>query len=302
MARSAMKIGTAPISWGVCELPDWGVMLPYERVLDEMADLGYAGTELGPWGYLPTDAAILGAELRERGLSLAGAFCPVTLHIPARCEEQFAYAMDTCRLLAALGAPVLVLAEAGDAQRERIAGRVRDVDPCFSEDEWHRFAEGANEIASRAKEVGLTTAFHPHAGTYVETPREIDELMRRTDASLVGLCLDTGHIFYGGGDPVAIARRDPKRIRHVHLKDVSRERYEHALARELDFTAAVGEDVFVPVGEGAVDMKGVIGTLRDVGFDGWLIVEQDIRIAPGSSRRPRVDAAKSHAFITARLR
>jgi len=103
-------------------------------------------------------------------------------------------------------------------------------------------------------------------------------------------------------DPVALARRDPKRIRHVHLKDVSRERYEHALARGLDFTAAVGEDVFVPVGEGAVDMKGVIGTLRDVGFDGWLIVEQDIRIAPGSSRRPRVDAAKSHAFITARLR
>ena len=131
---------------------------------------------------------------------------------------------------------------------------------------------------------------------------QIDELMRRTDASLVGLCLDTGHIFYGGGDPVAIARRDPKRIRHVHLKDVSRERYQHALARELDFTAAVGEDVFVPVGEGVVDMKGVIGTLRDVGFDGWLIVEQDIRIAPGSSRRPRVDAAKSHAFITARLR
>src|SRR2546427_179764 len=204
MARSAMKIGTAPISWGVCELPDWGVVLPYQRVLDEMAELG--------------------------------------------------------------------------------------------------FAEGANEIASRAKEVGLITAFHPHAGTYVETPREIDELMRRTDASLVGLCLDTGHIFYGGGDPVAIARRDPKRIRHVHLKDVSRERYQHALARELDFTAAVGEDVFVPVGEGAVDMQSVIGTLRDAGFDGWLIVEQDIRIVPGSSRQPKIDAAKSYTFITAQLR
>ena len=298
MARSAMKIGTAPISWGVCELPDWGVMLPFERVLDEMAELGYAGTELGPWGYLPKDSATLGAELRKRRLSLAGAFCPVTLHDPARYEEQLAYAMDTCRLLAALGAPVLVLAEAGDAHRERIAGRVRDADPRFSEVDWQRFAEGANEIARRAKEVGLVTAFHPHAGTYVETPREIDELMRRTDASLVELCLDTGHIFYGGGDPVALARRDPKRIRHVHLKDVSRERYEDALARELAFTAAVGEDVFVPVGEGAVDMKGVIGTLRDAGFDGWLIVEQDIRIMPGSTRRPRLDAAKSYTFIT----
>jgi len=297
-----MKIGTAPISWGVCELPDWGVMLPYKRVLDEMAELGYTGTELGPWGYLPGDATILATELRKRRLALAGAFCPVTLHTPARYEEQFAYAMDTCRLLAALDARVLVLAEAGDAQRERIAGRVRDVDPRFSKDDWQRFAEGANKIASRAKELGLITAFHPHAGTYVETPREIDELMRRTDASLVGLCLDTGHVFYGGGDTAALARRYPKRIRHVHLKDVSRERYESALARELDFTAAVGEDVFVPVGEGAVDMKGVIDTLRDAGFDGWLIVEQDIRIVPGSSRQPRIDAAKSHTFITAQLR
>ena len=302
MAGSAMKIGTAPISWGVCELPDWGVMLPYGQVLDEMAGLGYAGTELGPWGYLPKDAAVLGPELRKRHLDLAGAFCPVTLHDPSRYKEQFAYAMDTCRLLADLGAPVLVLAEAGDADRERIAGRVRTDSPQFSDEEWKRFAEGANEIARRAKEMRLVTAFHPHAGTYVETPGEIDELLRRTEASLVGLCLDTGHIFYGGGDPVALARRDPKRVRHVHLKDVSRERYEHALARELDFTAAVGEDVFVPVGQGAVDMKGVIRTLRDAGFGGWLIVEQDIRIAPGSSRRPKDDAAMSYAFITAQLR
>ena len=302
MAGSALKIGTAPISWGVCELPDWGVMLPFERVLDEMAELGYAGTELGPWGYLPKDAAVLGTELRKRHLDLAGAFCPVTLHDPSRYEAQFAYAMDTCRLLAEVGAPVLVLAEAGDADRERIAGRVRTNSPRFSDEDWKRFAEGANEIARRAKDMRLVTAFHPHAGTYVETPREIDELLRRTDASLVGLCLDTGHIFYGGGDPVAIARRDPKRVRHVHLKDVSRERYEHALARELDFTAAVGEDVFVPVGEGAVDMKSVIGTLRDAGFDGWLIVEQDNRIVPGSSRQPKIDAARSYTFITAQLR
>src|SRR2546425_4205885 len=246
MARSAMKIGTAPISWGVCELPDWGVVLPYQRVLDEMAELGYAGTELGPWGYLPKDPATLTPLLRERGLSLAGAFCPVTLHIPARYEEQFAYAMDTCRLLAALGAPVLVLAEAGDAQRERIAGRVRDVDPCFSENEWHRFAEGANEIASRAKEVGLITAFHPHAGTYVETPREIDELMRRTDASLVGLCLDTGHIFYGGGGPAAVARRGPQSLRHPPIQGVSRGSHPDPPPRARGFPSAGGGDGFRP--------------------------------------------------------
>src|SRR5437667_4755689 len=301
VARNIVKLGTAPITWGVSELDDWGVMLPSDRVLDEMAELGYAGTELGPWGYLPREAAALERELRKRRLALAGAFCPVTLHDPARYEEQFAYAMQTSRLLADLGAPVLVLAEAGGAERGRIAGRVRSNDPHFSEEEWKRFANGANEVARRAKEMGLSCAFHPHAGTYVETPNEIDELLRRTDPSLVGLCLDTGHVYYGGGDPVALARRDPKRVRHVHLKDVYRERYQRALDRKLDFTTAVGEDVFAPVGAGSIDMAGVLGTLRDAGFDGWLIVEQDIRIAPGSSREPKLDAAKSYSFVTAEL-
>ena len=298
---SDMKLGTAPISWGVCELPDWGEVLPYARVLDEMSDLGYTGTELGPWGYLPQDPARLGRELRAHELALAGAFCPVTLHDPSRYQDQLRYAMDTARLLADLGAPVLVLAEAGDAAREGIAGRVRRNDAHFSESEWTRFAEGANEIARRAKAMGLETAFHPHAGTYVETPGEIDELLRRTDPSLVGLCLDTGHIAYGGGDPLALARRDPKRVRHVHLKDIYRDRYERALSRKLDFTAAVGEDVFAPVGDGFIDMKGVLRSLRDSGYQGWLIVEQDIRIAPRSGREPKLDAAKSYAFITRQL-
>lgn len=297
-----MKVGTAPISWGVCELPNWGVMLPFARVLDEMAAVGYVGTELGPWGYLPRDARELWSELRARHLALAGAFCPVTLHDPSRYDAQLEYAMATSRLLADLGAPVLVLAEAGDAARGMIAGRVRASDTCFSEADWRRFAEGTNEIARRASSMGLVTAFHPHAGTYVETPREIDELLRRTDPSLVGLCLDTGHIVYGGGDPVTLARRENGRIRHVHLKDLYRERHIRALERGLDFTAAVGEDVFAPVGAGSVDMRGVLRALRDARYDGWLIVEQDIRIAPGTGRDPRADAARSYAFIRAELR
>lgn len=296
-----MRIGSAPISWGVCELPGWGIVLPYDRVLDEMAALGYAGTELGPWGYLPRDPGTLQRELRVRGLELAGAFCPVRLHDPERNDEQLHYALETSRLLAELGAPVLVLAEAGDPSRARIAGRVAPEDARFSADDWSRFADGANEIARQARAMGLVTAFHPHAGTYVETPGEIDQLLRCTDPELVGLCLDTGHVAYGGGDPVALARREATRVRHVHLKDIYRDRYERALARGLDFTAAVGEDVFAPVGRGSVDMRDVLRALRDCGYDGWLIVEQDIRIREGHPHEPKQDAAASYAFITAEL-
>src|SRR2546428_5608904 len=182
VARDIVKLGTAPITWGVSELDDWGVMLPSDRVLDEMAELGYTGTELGPWGYLPRDAAGLERALRKRRLALAGAFCPVTLHDPARHDEQFAYAMETSRLLADLGAPVLVLAEAGDAERGRIAGRVRWNDPHFCEEGWKRCANGANAGARRAREMGRSCAFHPHPGTYVDTPNEIGELHRHTDS------------------------------------------------------------------------------------------------------------------------
>jgi len=110
--QTRIRIGTAPISWGACEIPKWGEQLPYARVLDEMAACGYEGTELGPWSYLPTDPATLRGELDARKLALAGAFCPVTLHDPDRREASLRTARETIDLLAAAGAPVLVLAEA----------------------------------------------------------------------------------------------------------------------------------------------------------------------------------------------
>lgn len=293
-----MKIGAAPISWGVCEIPGWGTVLPYDQVLTELAACGYEGTELGPWGYLPTDPPTLRRELGARGLALAGAFCPVTLHDPARRDAGLRSAFDTVALLADLGAPVLVLAEAGDATRARISGRVpADGGASFDDDEWARFCDGANEIALRARERGLATAFHPHAGTYVEAPFEVERLLRGTDPALVGLCLDTGHVAYGGGDPLALARAHTDRVRHVHLKDVRRAVHSSATARGIDFRDAVGEGVFAPLGEGSLDLRGMLQALIDAGYGGWLIVEQDVRlgVTPGAS--PKEDATKSRAFI-----
>ncbi len=293
-----LAIGTAPISWGACEIPRWGEQLPYARVLDEMAECGYSGTELGPWGYLPTDAPTLRRELERRGLALAGAFCPVTLHDPVRRDEGVRTARETIALLADLGAPVLVLAEAGAARRAAIAGRVpADGSASFDDDEWARFCDGANEVARVARERGLATAFHPHAASYVEAPHEIELLLAGTDPALVGLCLDTGHVAYGGGDVVAIARRHAARIRHVHLKDVRGDVRESAIARGIEFCDAVGEDVFAPLGAGSLDLRGVIDALVAARYLGWLIVEQDVRLGVSKRASPKEDALRSRAFL-----
>jgi inosose dehydratase len=293
-----MRIGAAPISWGVCEIPGWGAVPPYARVLTELAECGYEGTELGPWGYLPTDPPTLRRELAARGLALAGAFHPVTLHDPSLRDGALRGALDAIALLADLGAPVLVLAEAGDAARARLAGRVpADGSASLGDDGWARLCDGASEIARRARERGLLTAFHPHAGSYVETPAEVERLLAGADPDLVGLCLDTGHIAYGGGDPLAVARAHADRVRHVHLKDLRRAVHASAVARGMDFPGAVGEGVFAPLGEGSLDLRATLRALADTGYAGWLIVEQDVRlgITPGAS--PKADAARGRAFV-----
>lgn len=293
------RIGTAPISWGACEIPKWGDQLPYAQVLDEMAASGYEGTELGPWAYLPADPTTLRRELDARNLSLAGAFCPVTLHDRDRVAASLRSARDTIDLLAAAGAPVLVLAEAGDERRTRVAGRVpADGSAGFSHGEWRRFSDGVNTVARYARERGLVTAFHPHVASYVERPEEIARLMRDTDPTLVGLCLDTGHIAYGGGDPVEIARTHARRVRHVHLKDLRREVRADVLARQLDFRDAVSLGVFAPLGDGSLDLRSTLGALRAVGYAGWLIVEQDVRLGVSPIAAPLRDAKRSRSYLS----
>ena len=293
-----MKLANAPVSWGVSEATGGRHPVP-TVMLGELSGCGYTGTELGPLGYLPSDPVRLRQALDAHRLALVGAFCPVTLHDPARVAAGIAEADRIIALLAAAGAAVLVLAEAGDAARKAIAGRVpADGSAGFDEAGWACFSAGAETIARRAADHGLITAFHPHAASYIETPTEVDTLLARTDASLVGLCLDTGHTVYGGGDPAAVARTHAGRIRHVHLKDVRPEVLRRAAAGELDFSAAVAAGVFAPLGDGDVDLRATLATLREVGYDGWLVVEQDRVIGPADAAdAARTDAGRSFAYL-----
>jgi inosose dehydratase len=263
-----------------------------------MSAAGYAGTELGPPDYLPREAKALARELSARGLAMVGAFCPVPLHDPERRVEGLRTAAATARLLAELGATILVLAAEGDDRRSAIAGRVpADGSASLDGQGWEHATALVDRIARNAREHGIATAFHPHAASYVEAPHEIERLLAGTDPGLVGLCLDTGHVAYGGAEPAQLAREHASRVRHVHLKDLRLSVHASAVTRGIDFRDAVGEGVFAPLGEGDLDLRGTLDELRDAGYDGWLVVEQDTRLGITPGAAPLADALRSREFI-----
>lgn len=304
------RLAAAPITWGVCELPNWGTVLPYERVLDEMAAAGFRGTELGPAGYLPEDPAGLRRALAARSLRLVGAFCPVRFHDAGRAAESMNEALQQARLLAALECPLLIAADAGSDERRAAAGRVSPEDALPSS-AWTRLGEHLTKLAERCAPLGVRVAFHPHAGTYVETADEIDRLMAATPASSVGLCLDTGHLVYGGADPVAVCRRYLDRVWHVHAKDVKPGVLERVRHGDLAYETAVGEGVFAPLGEGAVDFPALVRVLeasggrhgeKDRGYAGWYVLEQDVRLgAPWPEVDPAANARRSARYLASIL-
>lgn len=295
MAR--FRVGNAPVSWGVEEIADWGPQLPSDRVLAEMAEAGYEGTELGPWGYLPDDRALLGEMLRKHGLGLASAFCPVNLHSEELEPTELANLRKEAALLSALGARDIIMADTGSPHRYQISGRVKAEagDDRLSPDGWRRLRRHMETICEISAPLGLRVCYHPHVGTYVETDEEIDSFAEAVHGLPVGLCLDTGHLAYGGADPVEMFRTYASQVNFCHLKDYSQTVLKRCLAQRLDFTETTRAGVFVPLGRGDVDYTCIFDILRGVDYDGWLIVEQD-RILTDADN-PLEDARTSREFL-----
>ncbi len=289
-----MRFATAPVSWGVMEVETWERRTGCGEVLDEMVRAGYEGTELGPWGFLPTDPEALKQELDRRGLALVGAFVPMALACP-ECHDAALEAVEqTARLLAAASAGVIVLADAMDAGRMAVAGSAT-ASHAMPDEQWPAAMRLVEQAAWIASDSGLRAVFHHHAGTFVETPAEVERLMH---ASSVGLCLDTGHYYYGGGDPVRAARRWRDRIWHLHLKDVRPSVLADVRARKIGYMEAVSRGVFCPLGEGGVDLPGVLRELAN--FNGWAVYEQDVD--PSRDPAPPVEsAARSREYLRALL-
>lgn len=293
-----IRVANAPCSWGVLEFDAPAQAAPAPQVLDEMAAAGFAGTELGDWGFLPTDAAALTATLQQRALSLVGAFVPIAFSRRDAVEGGAARAVRVARLLAESGHSDAVVVLSDDngtvTTRTARAGRVRDEDGLRDAD-WDVFANGVSRVAAAVRDVaGIRSAFHHHCGGYVETPREIDELMARTDPALVGLCLDTGHLTYGGGDPVAALARYAPRLWHVHFKDCDPELLRRARAEEWDYHTAVGRGIFCELGRGMVPFADALNVLHRCSYSGWIVVEQDILAGTGT---PASSAGRNRAYL-----
>jgi inosose dehydratase len=293
-----IPVANAPCSWGALEF-DWaGEAPPYGRVLDEMSATGYAGTELGDWGFLPTDPAKLADATAERNLALVGAFVPVALNVEGSLTPTIDRVLDVARLIstASSTSPVIVLADAtaADRLRTRLAGRIQR-EHTVDERGWLRIATAAQTIARRVSDAtGLRTAFHHHCATFVEAPWEIDELMARTDPRLLGLCLDTGHAAFGGGDPVSIADRWSTRIWHVHFKDCDPQIVSRSALEGWDYPAAVRHGVFCELGRGSVNFPALVDRLRRSHYQGWIVVEQDVLPSAGT---PFDSAARNRRYL-----
>jgi inosose dehydratase len=283
-----MRVAAAPISWGVCEVPGWGLMLPPERVLSEMAALGFDATELGPVGYLPLDPAVLRAELERHGLRLVGGFVPLVLHErevgPAREQAE-----RIGRVLAAAGAEVFVAAVVMDADWS-------EPEP-LDDDAWRRLAANLDGVAQLVADLGLELVLHPHAGTLVERERDIERVLA---ASEVALCLDTGHLVIADADPVECVRRHGERIAHVHLKDVDAVQAERYRDDELTLVEATQAGLFRPLGQGDAGIADVMELLEESGYERWLVLEQDTAITgeePPVGRGPVLDVQASVAYL-----
>lgn len=294
-------VANAPVSYGAFEITvgvDPNVPDPI-TLLNWVCEAGYAGIDLGPYGYLG-DEQNLAARLGDRKLGLAGGYLELPFSEPDKLRQErrnlealldlFDSARDSNGT-----APRPTLADAGSPARSRFPGRAA-VDPAVGLDEagWERFAEGLAGIVGRCRERGYEPTFHHHTATYIEAQWEIERLLEVSD---VGLCLDTGHLLLGRGEPVAAIREWRGRINQVHLKDARMARLDEIVTEGAPVEEIWRRQAFCALGDGDIDIRLVLDTLAEVGYSGWLVVEQDVLPDPEHPRQPALDQRRNREYL-----
>ena len=284
------RMATAPISWGICEVPGWGVQLPVERVLTEMAELGFPATELGSEGYLPDDPAELTALLKGHDLNLLAAFVPLVLHEASEVDRTLADTEAMAKLLQAAGATYFNTAPVTTwdwAPRQEL-----------TDEQWAHTMTMFDRVEDIVTDHGLVQVLHTHVDTIIETKEEIDRVL---DGSSVKFVLDTAHMAIGGQNPadfVDLAGVD--RVGLVHLKDTDLKVAERLNNEELTLMEAVQAGMFPPVGDGDLPIEETITKLESGGYQGWYVLEQDVAITgelPASGEGPIANMRLSMQYL-----
>ncbi len=283
------RVATAPISWGVCEVPGWGHQLSPERVLGEMSELGFTSTELGSAGWLPESTDELNAVLGANDLSLLAGFIPLVMHDAAQADQMKVEAREAAVLLSSSGATYFNTAPVTS----------HDWEPRrpYSDAEWDHLAEMLTWVDALCGEFGLHQVIHEHVGCVIETADEIERVLASTDVDFV---LDTGHMAIGGCDPLDFAKRHADRVGLVHLKDTRMGIAAQLNAGDVTLMQAVQDGLFPALGEGDLPLDDVITTLEATGFAGWYVIEQDCAITgdlPAVGDGPMRDVANSVTFL-----
>lgn len=286
-----IKIGSAPDSWGVW-FPNDPKQMPWNRFLDEIVEAGYQWTELGPFGYLPTELNQLRSELEKRKLGVSSTFVMRALEVPALWPEIEKEVLSTGALLAELGSKHLILID--DTHTDLFTGQ--PIAPArLDRDGWKRLIDATHKVADIVQRFGLTVVFHPHADTHVEYDDQIEAFLSDTDPAKIAICLDTGHHAYRKGDPVKFMRRHHARVRYLHIKSVYRHWQQKVEAEKIPFAKAVGMGMFCEPSEGAVDFPAFTEVLREIDYRGFAIVEQDMYPAPLD--KPLPIAKRTRAYL-----
>jgi len=290
----SITVTTAPCCWGVDDvknpnLPAWS------RVLDEAAAAGYGGLELGPYGYMPLDLPLVGEALTARGLYIVAGTIFDDLVAPARRDDLIRQTREICALITRLPAPprapgqchpapYLTVMDWGHDERDFAAGHA-DRAPRLGPGAWVGMMATIRAIATVARdEFGVRAVVHPHAGGYIEFRDEIDRLAADIPAEVAGFCLDTGHSYYAGMDPLSAMRRYWDQIDYIHFKDIDRAVFDRVMGERIRFFEACAQGVMCPIGRGVIDYPAIRTFLTERGYAGFITVEQerDPRNAAGS--------------------
>ncbi len=266
----AIKVGIAPDSWGVW-FPQHEKQTPWNRCMDEMQLAGYDGVELGPWGYFPTDAAVLKKELEARALTLVAGTVGGDFLDDASIDAMCSTIDEIAALLGQFSTAkyiVLLPSMYTDLETGELV-----MEPNLTEAQWKKYTENVQRAAEYVAKHGLIGTFHPHVDCHVQTEAQIERLLADTT---VPLCLDTGHHVYGGGEPISFYQKHADRIPYIHIKDCDLAVKQKMDAEKWSFAKAVTEDIMVEPGKGSIDMSKLHAALEEAGYDGWVVVEQDL--------------------------